>query len=587
MYTSFGMGAKGWVLVLLGCFACLGWAQFQTGSRVGLTAAGAGLPVYERPCAGNPIREVAVAGTDGFLMAPPFSCGSVRWHFVAWQGGLRGWSPEQASGRTMLLPLPGRGAYPNIRAMGAYRVQVAPDGNPLNVRTGPGLSYSVITQKPAGSTGWAYQVSVDAANRLVWWKIRWDDANGGQVGWSADSRLSGGVYLTVLEPPRPLATLSLASNNSGVSVQVSLRDLQGNPPSGTTSLPASLSYVEGTSVTLIAPTTAPDGTVFVRWEQNGTPLSTSPSITLTVSGTLSLRAVYENAEAHFLANLIAPWRSGQLWTPSTYDTHAGGNPLYAVDFNRAASSRATCPYTSGWIQDCDEVVVASHAGRAYTRAQSGCTGYGNYVVVVSNTPVSGSSNTYLATIYAHLNYFLVPNNTSVSAGQPIARLGSTGSSTGPHLHYEVREVTVSGSTLTLGTRRQVLNNPAIRLSGQPLNVDLNCQVSGLGYAGPPITGTVSVGTIPGNLAGTCSPYSCGGFLHESPFTEPDRCLINDDELPEVLYLTDVNGDSVVDEADLLQVLLEWGCQGECPADVNADGIVDETDLLWVLSDLGR
>ncbi len=587
MYTSFGMGAKGWVLVLLGCLACLGWAQFQTGSRVGLTAAGAGLPVYERPCAGNPIREVAVAGTDGFLMAPPFSCGSVRWHFVAWQGGLRGWSPEQASGRTMLLPLPGRGAYPNIRAMGAYRVQVAPDGNPLNVRTGPGLSYSVITQKPAGSTGWAYQVSVDAANRLVWWKIRWDDANGGQVGWSADSRLSGGVYLTVLEPPRPLATLSLASNNSGVSVQVSLRDLQGNPPSGTTSLPASLSYVEGTSVTLIAPTTAPDGTVFVRWEQNGTPLSTSPSITLTVSGTLSLRAVYENAEAHFLANLIAPWRSGQLWTPSTYDTHAGGNPLYAVDFNRAASSRATCPYTSGWIQDCEEVLVASHAGRAYTRAQSGCTGYGNYVVVVSNTPVSGSSNTYLATIYAHLNYFLVPNNTSVSAGQPIARLGSTGSSTGPHLHYEVREVTVSGSTLTLGTRRQVLNNPAIRLSGQPLNVDLNCQVSGLGYAGPPITGTVSVGTIPGNLAGTCSPYSCGGFLHESPFTEPDRCLIIDDELPEVLYLTDVNGDSVVDEADLLQVLLEWGCQGECPADVNADGIVDETDLLWVLSDLGR
>lgn len=60
-----------------------------------------------------------------------------------------------------MLPLPGRGSYPNIQVAGAYRVQVAPDGSPLDVRTGPGLGFGIITRKSAGAKGWAYQVSID------------------------------------------------------------------------------------------------------------------------------------------------------------------------------------------------------------------------------------------------------------------------------------------------------------------------------------------------------------------------------------------------------------------------------------------
>ncbi len=505
--------------------------------------------------------------------------------WVSWSNGLRAWSPERAGSSALILPLPGRGAYPNVYAQLAYPVRVAPDGNPLNVCTGPGLHYSVITQKPVGATGWAYQVSVDRTNRLVWWRIRWDDANGGHVGWSADSRLLQGVFLTVNGEARPVRLLSLSANVEGISLTISPRDLNGLPSSGATSLPASLSYVEGMQVSLSAPTTAPDGSVFVRWELNGTPYATTPTVSYSVQGNASLRAVYEPAEAHFLANLVAPWRANQYWTPSTYDGHGGGNILNAVDFNRASSPRTSCPYTSGWLQDCDEVVVASHNGRAYNRAQSGCTGYGNYTVVVSPVPVSGSTNTYLATIYAHLNWFLVPNNTLVSAGQPIARLGSTGNSTGPHLHYEIREVTVSGSTLTLGNRRQVLNNPAIRLSGQPLEVDLNCRVSGLGYVGRPILGTAVVGSIPSNIAGTCAPYSCGNFLSQE-FPLPDQCIPWEEE-PIVILLTDVDGNGRVDDADLLLVLMALGTIGDSPADVNWDGAVDMEDLLWVLIDFGR
>jgi len=45
----------------------------------------------------------------------------------------------------------------------------------------------------------------------------------------------------------------------------------------------------------------------------------------------------------------------------------------------------------------------------------------------------------ISTMYPHLSASLVKEEQEVRAGQKIAEVGSTGWSTGPHIHFEVRK----------------------------------------------------------------------------------------------------------------------------------------------------
>ncbi|MGD9475210.1 MAG: M23 family metallopeptidase, partial [Eubacteriaceae bacterium] len=57
-------------------------------------------------------------------------------------------------------------------------------------------------------------------------------------------------------------------------------------------------------------------------------------------------------------------------------------------------------------------------------------GYGNCIIVDLGNGVSA--------VYAHLSAMYVSSGQTVSAGQTVGAVGSTGDSTGPHLHFEMR-----------------------------------------------------------------------------------------------------------------------------------------------------
>ncbi|MEK7505199.1 MAG: LysM peptidoglycan-binding domain-containing M23 family metallopeptidase [Patescibacteria group bacterium] len=76
-------------------------------------------------------------------------------------------------------------------------------------------------------------------------------------------------------------------------------------------------------------------------------------------------------------------------------------------------------------------VYAAAEGQVVVSKSSGWNGgYGNYVVIKHPNKTQ--------TLYAHLSKNLVKVGTKVAQGQVIGENGSTGKSTGPHLHFEVR-----------------------------------------------------------------------------------------------------------------------------------------------------
>lgn len=60
----------------------------------------------------------------------------------------------------------------------------------------------------------------------------------------------------------------------------------------------------------------------------------------------------------------------------------------------------------------------------------GTTGYGRYVIL--------SHRNGLATLYGHLDQAVVKVGDQIVQGQPVGLEGSTGNSTGPHVHFELR-----------------------------------------------------------------------------------------------------------------------------------------------------
>jgi len=124
---------------------------------------------------------------------------------------------------------------------------------------------------------------------------------------------------------------------------------------------------------------------------------------------------------------------------------AGGAPLPAGPVPAPSASGLVWPVdgilTSGfgirWGSMHEGIDIAAPEGTPIRAAASGTVilaaytgGYGNYTCI--------DHGGGLSTCYGHQSGYAVSSGSSVSQGDTIGYVGSTGHSTGPHLHFEVR-----------------------------------------------------------------------------------------------------------------------------------------------------
>ncbi|MDR0979449.1 MAG: peptidoglycan DD-metalloendopeptidase family protein [Lachnospiraceae bacterium] len=128
-----------------------------------------------------------------------------------------------------------------------------------------------------------------------------------------------------------------------------------------------------------------------------------------------------------------------LLTGSVYENYVGGVLLWPVPgyYNITSEFGMRVHPIYGVYRLHSGLDVGAPTGSLFIAANDGTvvkaeytSGYGNMVVI--------DHGGGLSTLYGHGSEILVKAGDTVKAGQPVLKVGSTGVSTGPHAHFEVR-----------------------------------------------------------------------------------------------------------------------------------------------------
>lgn len=134
---------------------------------------------------------------------------------------------------------------------------------------------------------------------------------------------------------------------------------------------------------------------------------------------------------------------------TTTTTKSSGNNYISLTYPCPAYKTITCGFGAYRGHSGCDFSTNKKVNQKIVAAESGTvilvklleTSYGHYVVIRHDKLTPSGKTVY--TLYAHNNDIIVSEGQYVTKGQQIAYSGSTGNSTGPHCHFEVR---VGGSS---------------------------------------------------------------------------------------------------------------------------------------------
>ena len=111
---------------------------------------------------------------------------------------------------------------------------------------------------------------------------------------------------------------------------------------------------------------------------------------------------------------------GSTRLTATYPSYSDGSPHWGIDIVRTDVTTKGSPFRAA---QGGKVILAKNDGNWNY-------GFGNYCIIDHGNGVH--------TLYAHAQSLTVSEGDIVQKGETIGYIGSTGNSTGPHLHFEVR-----------------------------------------------------------------------------------------------------------------------------------------------------
>ena len=126
-------------------------------------------------------------------------------------------------------------------------------------------------------------------------------------------------------------------------------------------------------------------------------------------------------------------------TTPTMNSYSGGGftwPCPSSTYITSSFGAREAP-TEGATYNHMGIDIGCSSGASIVAAADGVVSYVGYLSAAGNAVIIDHGNG-ISTCYFHLSGFNVSEGANVTAGQTIAFAGSTGVSTGPHLHFAVR-----------------------------------------------------------------------------------------------------------------------------------------------------